>query len=157
MFFGNLGEYHLHRLKCKSKGDGSEVSMMNRQGVVKDFLPGVESKSWNKFAQFAPQVCTTSIWSSTTPTCLLWNQLPPLLQWRKQRKIQCTTDIAKYCHVIAREGSSHCNCKGHFDRWQELDESGSGKIVFPGSFSREIPQEVCTSANIVDVVDLPIF
>ena len=45
VLFGNLGEYHLHRLKCKSKGDGSEVSMMNRQGVVKEFLPGVESKS----------------------------------------------------------------------------------------------------------------
>ena len=76
---------------------------------------------------------------------------------------------AKYCHVIAREWSlttgqviviarewsCNCNCKGHFDRWQERDESSSGKIVFPVSFSREIPQEVCTSANIVDVVGLP--
>ena len=90
--------------------------------------------------------------------------------WRDvSRKIQCTENIAKYCHVIAREWSlttgqviviarewsCNCNCKGHFDRWQERDESSSGKIVFPVSFSREIPQEVCTSANIVDVVGLP--
>ena len=54
----------------------------------------------------------------------------------------------KYCEIVPN------NCKGHFKRWQELDESGSGKIVFPGSFSREIPQEVCTSVNIVDVVDV---
>ena len=70
------------------------------------------------------------------------------------RKIQCTENIAKCRRLIAREWSCNCNCKGHFDRWQERDESGSGKIVFPGSFSREIPQEVCTNANIVDVVDV---
>ena len=45
IFFADFGEYHLHRLKSKFKGDGSEVSMMNRQGVVKEFLPGEESKS----------------------------------------------------------------------------------------------------------------
>ena len=160
MYFGNLGEYHLHRLKCKFKGDGSEVSMMNRQGVVKEFLPGAESQSWNKFAQVALQACTISIWSSTTPTCRLWNQPPPLLAWRKQKD----PVHGKYCKilpcyckgVVIDHWSCNCNCKGHFDRWQERDESSSGKIVFPVSFSREIPQEVCTSANIVDVVGLPI-
>ena len=64
------------------KGQMLEESTMNRQGPIKEFLPGPKSQSWDKIFKFDSQASTISTWLSTTPTCHLWDQLPPLLmEW----------------------------------------------------------------------------